>query len=96
MGNASGRLGEAWGGLFYPRSASLGKLGRLGEAWGMLGNASGRLGEARGLLGNASGRLGEAISFLRKSLWEDGIKSIFPIVSLEKAFGKMGLNPSSH
>ena len=43
LGNALGRLREAWG--------SLGKAwGMLcecfGDAWGMLGNASGRLGEA--------------------------------------------------
>ena len=62
FGKAWGMLGEcfqeAWGGLFYPRSASLGKLAweassihtRLGEAWGMLGDASGRLGAG---LGNA-------------------------------------------
>ena len=73
-------LGEVCGGLFYPRSASLVKLG---EAWGMLGNVSGRLVEAWGMLGNASGRLGrpgEVISFLSNCLWEDGMKSIFPIV----------------
>ena len=60
-------FGEAWGGLFFPRSASLGKLGKLGEAWGMLGNASGRLGEAWGMLGNSSGRVGEAWTSLGPS-----------------------------
>ena len=67
LGNDSGRLGEAWGGLFCPCSASLGKLGRLGAAWGGLGNAWERFGEAWGMLGNASGRFGEAWGGLGKA-----------------------------
>ena len=36
LGNASGRLAEAWGGLGNALEC-LGYLGRLGVAWGMLG-----------------------------------------------------------
>ena len=58
---------DARGRLFYPRSATLGKLGRPGAAWGGLWNAWERFGEAWGMLGNASGRLGEAWGGLGKA-----------------------------
>ena len=68
LGNASGRLGEAWGGLGKACGKCLGNdSGRLGEAWGGLFcpcSASlgklGRLGAAWGGLGNAWERFGEA------------------------------------
>ena len=48
LGNALGRLGEAWGKL---GECFVNASGRLGKAWGMLGNFSGRLGEAWASLG---------------------------------------------
>ena len=46
-------LGEAWGGLFYPRSASVGRLGYVCNAGECFGEASGGLGKLGEGLGNA-------------------------------------------
>ena len=67
-------FGEAWGGLFYPRSANVHThicmyiSGEAWEAWGGLGNALGRLrgglgrlGECLGMLRGGSGRLGDGL-----------------------------------
>ena len=48
LGNASGRLGEAWGRL---GECFVNDLGKLGEAWGGLGAAWECFGEAWGGLG---------------------------------------------
>ncbi len=66
LGNASGRLGEAWGRLGECLGMLRGGLGRLGECLGML---RGSLGKAWECFVNASGKLGEAWGGLGNA-WE--------------------------